>query len=86
MIEKGNIKPLWNDIAFFNLIFALRRPRHGKIDSGEHIFDKNSVSRGRVIDQHVGDCSHQLAVLDDRAAAHECVQVGTTVFYKKFTT
>jgi hypothetical protein len=30
----------------------------------------------------VGDRTDQLAVLDDGRAAHECVQVGTTHFYK----
>ena len=29
--------------------------------------------------------AHELAVLDDRATAHECGQEGTTVFNEKFT-
>ena len=31
------------------------------------------------------DRADELAVLDDWAAAHECVQVGTTHFYKLLT-
>ena len=30
------------------------------------------------------ECADQLAVLDNGAAAHECGQEGTTVFYKIF--
>ena len=50
----------------------------------EHILYKNSVADGGIADQHVGHSSDQLAVLDNGAARHECVQVGTTVFNKKF--
>jgi hypothetical protein len=33
----------------------------------------------------VGDGAHQLPVLQDGRARHECVQVGTTIFEKLFT-
>ena len=44
---------------------------------------ENAVARGRVVDQDVGDCSNELAVLDDGGARHECGQEGTTKFTKK---
>ena len=48
----------------------------------EHIFNEYSIPHGRVVDEDMGDGADQLAVLNDRRAAHECGQVGTTVFYK----
>ena len=51
--------------------------------AGEHIVDENAVAGGRVIDHDVGDRPNRLAVPDEGATAHECVQVGTTVFHKK---
>ena len=45
----------------------------------QHIFNENAVARGRVVDKHVGHRADELAVLDEGAAAHECVQVGTTI-------
>ena len=51
----------------------------------QHIFNENTVARGGVVDEHVGDRSDELAVLNDGAAGHECVQVGTTIFEKLFT-
>ena len=48
----------------------------------EHIFNKNAVSRGGGVDEDVGDSADELAVLNDGGAAHECGQVGTTVFTK----
>ena len=73
--KRGNIKPKWNDIAFFAggeipppTILLLRRPCHGKRDRVEHVFKEDAVPRGRIIDEHVGDGSHELAVLDDGAA------------------
>ena len=48
--------------------------RHGHLRDGEHIFDENAVARGGIVDQHVGDCSDELAVLNDLAAAHGCGQ------------
>ena len=48
----------------------------------EHSFSKNSVALCRVIHQHMGHSAHQLAVLDDRTAAHGWCQYGTTNFFK----
>ncbi len=50
----------------------------------QHIFNENAVSRGGIVDQHVSDRPDELAVLNDRASAHECGQEGTTVFHKIF--
>ena len=50
----------------------------------EHIFGEDPVSHGGVTDHHVCDGSHELAVLNNRRARHECGQEGTTVFYKIF--
>ena len=35
-----------------------------------HIFRKNRISAGGVVDKNVGHCADQLAVLQDRTAAH----------------
>ena len=51
----------------------------------EHIFDEDSIPRGGIDDEDVCHRSDEFAVLDDGGARHECVQVGTTVFYKNFT-
>ena len=51
--------------------------QYGRID--EHILDKDTVANGGIVDQDVRHRAHDLAVLNDRAAAHECVQVGTTI-------
>jgi len=66
-----------NDVAFcFAVWQGLASPalpqRLG--DIGKHIFDKDPVPRGRVADQHVRDRPHELAVLNDGRAAHECGQ------------
>ena len=45
-----------------------------------HILDKDPVPRGRIVDQHVGDRTDELAVLNDWAAAQVCGQEGTTNF------
>ena len=68
-----------NDLPY---ILRLRRLRHGHLSGVQHIFNENAVARGGIVDKNVGHRAHQLAVLDNRAAAHECVQVGTTVFTK----
>ena len=52
----------------------------------QHIFNKNPVPLGRIIDHYVRHRADELAVLDDGRSAHECGQEGTTVFNKKFTT
>ena len=41
---------------------------------GKHIFNKNAVARGRVVHKNVRGRAHQLAVLDDGAAAQVCGQ------------
>jgi hypothetical protein len=69
-----------NDIA----LFSLRRPRHGQLHGSEHVFNKDAVSRCRIIDQNVRHSTYKLSVLDNGRARHECGQVGTTVFYKIF--
>ena len=71
-MKQGNITPFRNDIA----LFLSCRDRH----ADQHVFHKDPVAHGGIVDQHVGDCSHDLAVLDDRRAAHECGQEGTTIF------
>ena len=63
----------------------LRRFMYGRLRGVEHIFDENSVACRRVVDQYVRHSSHELAVLDDRGARHECGQVGTTHFYNFLT-
>lgn len=53
--------------------------------SREHIFDENAVAAGGVADEDVGDGADDLSVLNDRGAAHECGQAGTTLFCKLLT-
>ena len=67
------------------LPFKLRRLRHGHLRSVEHIFDEDSVAACGVVYKHVGHRAHELAVLDDGGARHECGQEGTTVFYNFLT-
>ena len=38
--------------------------------SREHIFDKNSVAEGGVVDKDVSYGADEFTVLDNRAAAH----------------
>ena len=40
----------------------------------EHIFDKNTISRGGVVNENVGHGANQFAVLDDGAAGHADVK------------
>ena len=49
-----------------------------------HIFNENPVSRGGIVDQHVGHRSHELSVLKDGAARQECGQSRTTNFNSSF--
>ena len=51
----------------------------------QHILNENSISHCRIIDEDVGDRADNLAVLNNRRAAHEGVQVGTTFLNGKFT-
>ena len=43
--------------------FLLRRLLHRHLRRIQHIFDKNAVSRGGIVDEHVGHSSYELAVL-----------------------
>ena len=58
----------------FLLNLWLRRPLRLHLRRGEHVFNENSVPRCRVVDEDVRYSSDKLAVLNDRAAAHECGQ------------
>ena len=40
----------------------------------QHIFDKNAIAGGGVIDQDVGHGAHQFAVLNNRRAGHADVK------------
>ena len=66
------------------MILPLRRSLHRHLRRIQHILNENSVPRCGIVDHNVGDCADKLTVLDYRRAAHECGQVGTTVFNKKF--
>ena len=52
---------------------------------GEHVLDKYPISRGGIVDEDVGHGSHQLAVLNDGGAGHECGQQRATTIHKVFT-
>ena len=52
----------------------LRRSCLWHLRRAEHIFDEDAVPRGGIVDEDVSDGSHELAVLNDRASAHECGQ------------
>ena len=47
-----------------------RQKRH--ID--QHILGEDAVARRGIVDQHVRHRAHELAVLDNGGAAHECGQ------------
>ena len=64
----------------FHFDFALRRPRHRYICFVEHIFNENSVARGGVVYEDVGDSAYEFAVLDDGATRQVCGQQRTTKF------
>ena len=63
----------------------LRRPRLGHLRGVQHILNEYSIPRCWIVDENVGDRPHELSVLDDGAARHECGQEGTTLFNEKFT-
>ena len=67
----------------FLLNLWLRRPLRLHLRCAEHIFDKDSVARCRVVYENVRHRTDKLAVLDDGRAAHECGQEGTTNFNRK---
>ena len=50
----------------------------------QHILNENAVSFCGIADHDMSDGTDKLAVLDDGAAAHECGQVGTTLFINSF--
>ena len=47
---------------------------------GQHIFNQDAVARRRLIDQNMRDRADEPPVLQDGAAAHGCVKIGTTNF------
>ena len=63
---KGNIKLIFRMILPFHFDFALRHPRHGKLDGGEHILHEDTVAARGVVDEHVRHRADDLAVLDQR--------------------
>lgn len=50
----------------------------------QHMLQQDAVALGGVIHQHMGHRSHKAPVLDDGAAAHDCVKIGTTIFLNFF--
>ena len=48
--------------------------------SVQHIFNKDSVSGGRIVDKDVSNGADQFSVLDDGRAGHECVKCRTKLF------
>ena len=46
--------------------------------SCQHIFRKNTVAAGWIINEHMRYCTHQFTVLYYRTAWHECVKWDTT--------
>ena len=40
----------------------------------QHVFNENAVAGGGVIDEDMGNCAHQFAVLDDGTAGHADVK------------
>ena len=70
-----------NPHYFFTLQFYLLLCRIAHLV--QHILNKYTVSAGGVAYEHVGNRAYELAVLNDRRAAHECGQEGTTKSIKK---
>ena len=54
--------------------FLLLRDR---LSGLQHILNKDTVAHCGVVHKDMGDCAHQLAVLDDGATAHADVKQGT---------
>ena len=52
----------------------LRRPLHRHLCRVQHILNENSVTRGGIVDENVCYRAHELAVLNDGGACHECGQ------------
>ena len=68
----------------FYSILHLRRLCHRYLCCVQHILDEDAVPRGGIVDQHVGDGTNQLAVLDDRGAGQVSGQDRTTKFNRNF--
>ena len=79
-MKKGNVKPIFVGMILPSVL--LRRPRLRHMRRIQHILNKYAVSRCGIVDENVGDSADEFAVLDDGRSAHECGQVGTTVFTK----
>ena len=62
------------------LPFALRRLLHRHFCRIQHIFNENPITRCGIVDENMRHRSHELAVLDDGRARHECGQERTTKF------
>ena len=50
----------------------------------QHILYKNRIPLCAVLDKHVGHRPDQFPILDNGAAAHECVNIGPTSFSSNF--
>ena len=48
--------------------------------SVEHIFNEDAVAGSWVVDENMGHGADEFAVLDNGAAAHECVKCRTKLF------
>lgn len=45
-----------------------------------HVFAEDGVAPCGVVKKYMGDSARQPAVLQNGAAAHGCVKIGTTIF------
>ncbi len=61
-------------------LIILLSDRHGHTD--KHIFRKNTVAHGGIVDENMGHGADELAVLNDGGAAHNGVNIGTTDFLR----
>ena len=84
-----------NTLAFLNYFYS-RTPVAENIATGvlyfakgkckylccrvQHILGKDAVAAGGIAHKDVGDGADELAVLDNGAAAHECVNIVPTCF------
>ena len=65
-----------NDLPY---ILRLRRSLHRHLWRIKHILNEDAVSRGGIVYEDVRYRADEFAVLNDRRAAHECGQEGTTI-------
>ena len=78
---KGKFTVLYKREAIsLPLLFLCRLWYYLTFRRAQHIFDENSIPLGWICYHYMSYRSHELAVLSDRTARHECVQVGTTIF------